>query len=174
MSGKSNSKKEIDKSLLLKENGDVVDKNLVIKITEIMNKWNFLFNKFFGVDYVFSGKERGMLKNLCKEFLTSDIVNAMVALFVDIFSDKWYKDRNLVPNVVYFVKNFDYWKSKGLAYSPFINSKSKYWYILNKVNAPLDKISGVDDLFIVDKEGGKLVGYFLENRKLNWRLLKDV
>lgn len=174
MSGKSNSKKEIDKSLLLKENGNEVDKSLVLKIEEVVDKWNFLFKKFFGVNYVFSGKERGMLKNLCKEFLVSDIANAMIALFVDIFSDKWYKDRNFVPNIVYFVKNFDCWKSRGLAYSPFLNSKSKYWYILNKVNVSLDKISGVDDLIIVDKEGDKLVGYFLEDRRLNWRLLKDV
>lgn len=156
------SKKErrVEIGLLLKERDESEDEALNIRVGYSVRRWAELYKRCYGIDYNVSGRERGMLRSVCKEAKLEQIQAAIVAMFLDYLSEAWYLERHLVPDIRAFVRGYDRWKTRGAFLQKFMNG-SQRWWIVNKAGVDINQLEGF--FLKVDREKGRGFVYTAEN-----------
>jgi hypothetical protein len=138
------------------------DYQLIILRDQLLICWDDLFYNCYGAHYPPSGKEKGMLLNLCRDFTESDIKPAMVAIFCGFLSDDWHSERNIYPSLLKFIQKVDDdWKSQGLVLKRYMNLDSERWWIVNQAGVDVNQLDGF--FLKVERECGECFVYSAAN-----------
>ena len=113
----------------------------VMKVEDLLKKWQELYYRVYGTVYPISGKEKGMMKILCRESSQRLIICSFVTLFLEYLGDPFFTSRKMVPSLSTFLRKADFWKSKALLLEEFMDLNSLHWFVINQAGADLSKLA---------------------------------